>query len=155
MSVEVTTPHLLERQPQHCAVVREKVPMSELQAFFGRAFQVTMDAARVQGRTVVGPPFGAYFGMPTDTVDVAAGFPVDGPIAADGDVTAYTLPGGQAVELLRFGPYESLPEGYDQILTWMREEGLTPAEMMWESYLNEPQPDASETIQTMITWPVA
>ena len=86
-------PRFVELDKQHCAVIRERVPMDALQEFFGRAFASTMAAAGEQGRRVVGPPVGIYFGMPSDTVDVAAGFPVDAPIETDGAVVAHTLPG--------------------------------------------------------------
>lgn len=155
MDGQVVVPQLVTREPQACAVVRETVPMSELQGFFARAFGETMAVANRQGKQVVGPPFGLYFGMPTDTIDVAAGFPVEATIEAEGSVVPYELPGGRAVELVHMGPYDDLGQSYERLLTWMREQNLTPAEMMWESYLNEPRPDAPGATITVITWPVA
>lgn len=92
--------------------------------------------------------------MPSDTVDVAAGFPTDGPVAAEGSVTPYQLPGGRVVELVHMGSYDTLGESYERLLAWMRDQNLTPAPMMWESYLNEPQPDAPGATITLITCPV-
>lgn len=154
MSESAPTPRLVTRAPQDCAVVRETVPMAQLTKFFSRAFGATMAAATAQGRHIVGPPFGIYFGMPTDTVDVAAGFPVDAPIEAADAVTPYQLPGGEAVELLHLGPYDAMGESYDRLLAWMGKHHLTAAQVMWESYLNEPQSDHPEATQTLITWPV-
>jgi effector-binding domain-containing protein len=148
-------PQVVELVPQESAIVRETVPMDELPSFFSRAYQLTRASAASQGRQVVGPPFGIYFGMPSDTVDVAAGFPVDGPIEADGDVSPHQLPGGRAVELLHVGPYDSLQESYGRLSAWMGAQNLTPGEIMWESYLNEPQPDDPDSTRTMITWTIA
>ena len=36
----------------------------------------------------------------------------------------------------------------------MREQNVTPADVMWESYLNEPQPDDPDSAETLITWPI-
>lgn len=155
MDVSAPEPQVVELVPQECAIVRETVPMDELPAFFSRAFQRTMASAASQGRQVVGPPFGIYFGMPSGTVDVAAGFPVDGPIEADGDVSPHQLPGGRAAELLHIGSYDSLQESYGRLSAWMGAQNLAPGEIMWESYLNEPQPDDPDATRTMITWPVA
>ena len=152
---EPTEPHLVTREPQTCAVVREQVPMSELTDFFDRVFHRTMAAAAAQGRQVVGPPFAAYFGTPTDTVDVAGGFPVDAAIEPGGDVTSLELPGGRAVELLHVGTYDALAMSYGRMMAWMGQQGLAPGTFMWESYLTEPDPDAPESAQTLITMPVA
>jgi hypothetical protein len=37
----------------------------------------------------------------------------------------------------------------------MGRNNLTPSSVMWESYLNEPDPAHLESAQTLITWPVA
>ena len=148
-------PQLVTLDPTPAAVVRETVPMAVLTNFFSRAFHAVMAAAQEQGIPVVGPPFGMYYGMPSDTVDVAAGFPTAGPVQPTGSVTATTLPGGRAARVLHTGTYDSLGETYDPLMAWFQEQGLTPADVMWESYLNEPSPDAPEAAETLITWPVA
>jgi effector-binding domain-containing protein len=65
------------------------------------------------------------------------------------------LPGGRVVELVHVGSYESLRVGYDAVVEWMGRNNLTPSSVMWESYLNEPDPARLESAQTLITWPVA
>lgn len=150
-----TEPHQVTLEPQDCAVVRQTLPMSELKEFFARAFGLTMASAAKQGRQVVGPPFALYFGIPTDTVDVAGGFPVDASIDNDDAVVPYRLPGGPAVQLLHVGSYGSLGQAYERMVGWMRERNLRPADYMWESYLNEPPHDQPELAQTMIVWPIA
>lgn len=128
--------------------------MGELTAFFPRAFEASAAAAGQQGRRIVGPPFGLYFGMPSDTVDVAAGFPLDAQLGASGEVVAHTLPGGRAVEVLHVGSYDSLAQTYERLMGWMQERHLTPGDVMWESYLNEPDPTDPGSAQTLIVWPV-
>lgn len=154
MNDDKSKPHLVNREKQHAVVVREKVPMNQLPQFFGRVFGKTMGVAQAQGRQIIGPPFAVYFGMPTDTVDVAAGFPIDAPVEAADGTEPYELPGGQAVELLHVGTYESLSARYPELTDWMTEQKLTPAGIMWESYLNDPG-DNPEAAQTLVTWPVS
>ena len=67
---------MIKTSEQPTAVVRERVPMANLTEFFGRAFGAVMAAAQAQHASPTGPPFALYHGMPTDTVDVEAGFPV-------------------------------------------------------------------------------
>ena len=147
---------MTEHEEQVTAVVRERVPMSELPQFFGRALHQAMAAVRAQGRHPVGPPFSLYHGMPTDAVDVEAGFPVDGPITVVDGVTPGVLPGGTVAETLHVGPYESLGETYDAVLSYVKAQGLTPSSDMWEVYLSDPErePDPA-TWRTQVFWPVA
>jgi effector-binding domain-containing protein len=155
MSDYSTEPQIVILAPAHVAVVRETVPMSALTDFFSRAFHATMAATQAQGVPVVGPPFGMYFGMPSETVDVAAGFPTASPISpTDDGVTTTDLPGGRAVQVLHVGTYDSLEGTYARLMAWLGERGLQPADVMWESYLNEPDPTHPETSETLITWPL-
>jgi effector-binding domain-containing protein len=155
MAEPPTEPHVVTLNPQGCAVVRETVPVNDLPAFFARAFHLTAASISRQGRQVTGPPLGIYFGMPSDTVDVAAGFPVNAPIETDGAVVPQELPGGRVVQVLHVGSYDSLAQTYDRLSAWMREQRLPETGIMWESYLNEPQPDDPESTRTLITWTTA
>lgn len=151
-----STPSLVTLEPVVVAAVREAVPMGKLPAFFARAFHAAMEAARAQGVAVVGPPLGVYFGMPTETVDVAAGFPTAGPVAADeSGVAPVTLPGGRAAQVLHVGSYDSMEQTYGRLVSWLGEQGLAPGSVMWETYLSEATPEAPESMQTLITWPLA
>ena len=143
-------------EPQAAAVVRAEVPMEELRAVFDRGFAAVMRVARAQGVAIVGPPFGFYPRMPTDTVEVAVGFPVSGAVAPDGDVTPFELPGGRVVAGTHVGSYESLEATYRALTEWAAAEGHALAGRMWESYLTDPaaQPDPA-TWRTEITWPLA
>jgi len=147
-------PRLVTLDPQDYAVLRDRVAVGELPGFFSRAFHASAAAAAEQGREVTGPPVGIYHGMPAATIDVAAGFPVDAPVRAQGDVRPHRLPGGRAAQVVHMGDYRSLRQTYDRLFRWVRERNLAPARMMWESYLNEPQPEAPDATRTLVTWPL-
>lgn len=143
--------HLAE---QPVAVVRERVPMAELTDFFGRAFGTVMAAVQMQGASPAGPPFALYRGTPAETVDVEAGFPVAGGFTATGGVEAGTLPETDAFEAVHAGPYDTLQQTYAVIQQQIEAEGRTPANVMWEYYLTDPevQPDPQQW-QTRVIWP--
>lgn len=147
---------IVEHTEQPTAGVRAKVPMRELTAFFGRAFAQTSAALQAQGIPPVGPPFGKYYGTPTDVVDVEAGFPVAHAIEADGDVIPGWLPAGRVAEAVHVGPYDTMDKTYAEMTEYLAKAGLTPGAVMWESYLSDPaaQPDPA-TWRTSICWPVA
>src|SRR5690349_7260908 len=99
--------HLAE---QPVAVVRERVRMDELPAFFDRTFGSVMAAVQRQGATPAGPPFARYHGMPGETVDVEAGFPITGTFTTADGVLAGTLPETDALEAIHTGPYDALQQ---------------------------------------------
>lgn len=144
----------IEAQP--AAVVGAAVPQDELRLLFDRAFHEVIRVAGEQGRTITGPPFGFYPRLPTDTVEVAAGFPVSAPVTPDGDVTPMELPGGPVITGIHVGPYDGLAATYQELTQWAAAEGLAVADHVWESYLTDPsaEPDSSKW-RTLITWPLA
>ena len=137
------------------AVVSETVPVRDLPAFFGRAFDAAAAAAKSQGVEVVGQPFALYNGAPTDVIDVSGGFRVSAAIQPVGDVGPMELPGGRAVTTIYVGPYDMIESTYAKMHVWMSTKRLTPASRMWEVYLSDPmtEPDPSAW-RTQIVWPV-
>jgi effector-binding domain-containing protein len=149
------TPEIVELEPQEAIAVRGDVAIAELPQFFERAFHEAADAAGASGVQIVGPPFGFYPEMPTDTVAVEAGFPVSAPAETHGNAHRFVLPGGRAVQAIHVGPYDTMETTYRALQSWMVEQGLHPSVGMWECYLSDPQaePDPANW-QTRIIWPV-
>lgn len=87
--------------------------------------------------------------MPTETVDVTAGFPVEGWDGDGGEVTVGTRAEGRAVVTVHVGPYDTMAETYDALSRWCAGQGVTLASEMWEEYLSDPATDPS-TWQTRI-----
>lgn len=150
------TPSLITLVPTTVAVLREIVPMNALPPFFDRAFHVVPAVLGRQQIAITGPPLALYFGMPSDTVDVAAGFPSATAAAPEDGVSPFTLPGGRAARVLHRGSYDTLTTTYGALTEWLREQGLAPGSIMWESYLTEPTPGGDpKAMLTEITWPLA
>lgn len=151
----MTNIQMVERPEQTTAAVREQVPMAELADFFSRAFQAIMTALQEQGVQPVGAPFGKYYGQPGAMVDVEAGFPVSAPIAPLGNVIPGYLPGGRVVEATHIGPFDTMERTYAELEQYFAEAELTPGEVMWESYVTDPEtePDPAKW-HTQISWPI-
>jgi effector-binding domain-containing protein len=145
-----------ELQEQRAAVVREVVPLDAMPDFFGRSYHAIAAAVADQGLQVVGPPFAKYYGMPTDRVDVEAGFPVASSVAPVGSVQEGSLPAGRCYEAVHTGPYDTLEQTYNVVLARMAADGVQPSAVMWEYYLTDPgeEPDPAKW-QTRVCWPVA
>lgn len=144
----------VELEPQPIVGVHEVVPVDDLPGFFGRAFHAAAAALAEQGLEPAGPPVAVYGGMPTESVDVTAGFPVHGPVRVSGDLVVRDLPGGSVVQAVHVGPYDGLAQAYSEVMRWMGARHLTPVADMWEQYLNDPDSVASpQEYQTRIVIP--
>jgi effector-binding domain-containing protein len=140
---------------QVVATIRRVLPVADLGKFFEEAFGTVMGALPPAGGSIAGPPFGWYHGRPSDTVDVAAGFPVGGDVhAPDGGVVVQERPGGRAAVGIHVGPYDDLAATYGELEAWMTARSLVPRSDMWEEYLSEPTGDPA-TWQTRIVTPLA
>lgn len=148
---------LVEVPAQQVAVVRKTIQISELPGFYATVLGVVATAVANAGGRMAGAPFGWYHGMPTDVVDVAAGFPVsalaDGPL--EGEVVVLQRPACLAAAALHIGSFETLPETYKELEAWLRDRQLDRAEDAWEEYLSDPEtdPDPADW-QTRIVWPL-
>ena len=123
------------------AAVRATVPMSDLVGFFDTAYTRVAQAAAREGWPVVGAAVALYRGMPTDTVDLTAGFAVDAEVGASSDgVEVVELTGGPALTLTYTGAYEGLPEAWALVEEDRAELGVAGRGDFWEEYVTEPSP---------------
>lgn len=126
------------RAEQDVAVVCGRMTAQELPAFLGGAFGDVMATVAAQGRRITGMPFGRYVPVGDGGFEVEAGFPVDGPVAAQGRVEPGTLPGGPVLTTVHRGSYESVAGAYELLVRSVAESGGQPAGAPWECYLDEP-----------------
>ncbi|MDQ0425424.1 GyrI-like domain-containing protein [Cellulomonas iranensis] len=124
------------------AAVRGTVPTAGLPAFYDAAYRQVAQAVEREGWTIVGPAVGWYHGMPTGTVDLAAGFAVEGaaPGATSGDVTVVEQPGGAALVLTHTGPYDALPDAWARVEDDRVALGVDGRGDFWEEYVTDPEP---------------
>ena len=143
---------IIELEPQLTAALGEEVRLSKLPIFFGCAYPKVMAAIEEAGAQIIGPPFGFYPKMPTDSVLVEAGFATSTPVAS-GDVHSLMLPGGPAVSAVHVGPYETMEKTYTEMQKWVTSQGLEVGEAVVEYYLSDPEshPDP-KTWETRIVW---
>lgn len=142
---------LVELEPQPVAVMCSTQPAAGIGAFLGHAFGAVMQVIGAQGLAPSGIPFARYR-MAGDQFEIEAGFPVSGPVTADGDVEPSELPGGTAAQTMHVGAYDAVGAAYEALQAWLADNGWQPSGAPWEQYLDEPtvpQP------RTLVTFPCA
>jgi effector-binding domain-containing protein len=151
----MSEPEIVEMAERPTAVIRGVVPAEELPSFYDRSFPALFRAAQEQGVSPVSAAFGLYRGLPADTVDLEVGFVTDRPVRPDGDVVPSTLPAGRVARSVHAGGFEGLGASWEELRSWMHEEGLTPGPVFWEVYLTEPSPDMDPAdLRTELNWPI-
>ena len=139
--------------PRATAVVQATVPPRALPGFLSYAFAAVADVLARQGVDVTGPPLALYRSMSENIVDVEAGFPVAADVIPEDDVRPSSVPGGEAIETVHIGPYETLRDTYRDMAEWMERHGRHPCGPTWESYLTGPDDPAGP--ETLVVWPIA
>jgi effector-binding domain-containing protein len=152
---QTSAPVIIDSTPMTVAVVRQRVPMAEIVDFYDRVYGTVAGVIEAQDAAIAAPPVGIYFGQPSDTVDVAAGFPITGSIAASDGVESMEMPSRRIAQLLYTGAYDGLPGAYSTLADYIVAEGLRPGDVMWEQYLTDPTPEADpNAMQTLICWAI-
>ncbi|MGM7667110.1 GyrI-like domain-containing protein [Microbacterium sp. A93] len=123
-------------------------PMTNMREAFDSTFTALFPALSAQGIQPVGPGFSLHTRMPTDTVDMEIGIPVDRALAesvtegAGVTLRASRLPAGRVAIISHLGSYDGLGEAWGAFLQAVAEAGHQPALPFWEIYVTEPSPEA-------------
>lgn len=140
------------------AQVRRVVPTAELTSFYDTAYRDVVGAVDAAGGVVSGAAVGWYHGMPADTVDVAAGFEVEGlPLGPlSGEVEVVEIPGGPAFSGEHRGAYDGLPAAWGEVEAARAASGRAPRGDFWEEYVTEPSPGGDPAAnRTRLVLPLA
>lgn len=136
------------------AAVRATVPMSQLTEFYDTAYSRVTQAAGREGWTIAGSAFGWYQGKPTDTIDLAAGFPVEDAELGESSegVDVWELPGGDCLVLIHTGSYDGLPDAWERLEQDRASLGIDGRGDFWEEYVTDPAPggDPDVTITRLV-----
>jgi effector-binding domain-containing protein len=135
--------------------VREKVKYADIGPAMGRMFGEVAGYMTRKGLPMTGAPFCYYYSWADGSVDMEVGFPSSAKNKEDGRFHSFALPAVKAAFMKHVGPYDKLMESYQKMEKQMKEQGLRPADHMWEIYMNDPEKTAPAELVTELYWPVA
>jgi effector-binding domain-containing protein len=133
------TPQIVQTQEQQTAVIRFTIPREQIQAVMGPGIGELMETLAAQGVQPAGPVFSHHFRMDPETFDFEIGVPVASPITEAGRVKPGSLPATTVARTIYHGGYEGLASAWGEFDLWVEQQGLTPAESLWESYAAGPE----------------
>lgn len=145
-----TAPELVDLRPSLGIAIRERVPVSQLPAFFGAAFT---ELGALGGAQAAGPPFAIYHAFDREAVDVSAAMPLRAQVAATGRVVPIELAGGPAIQVTHVGPYDELSATYGAIEKWIADHHRQRAGAPREIYMTMPTVPATQQV-TLVVQPL-
>lgn len=151
--MEYTT-KLLELKSQPTLVMRAINPVEKLPQFFGAAYSAVMAYLSEMGESPTGMPFGKYYNLDMNALDVEAGFPVGRAFPDNDQIIASIIPAGLYISTLHVGSYDSIQPAYDALTEWSKSNGYEPSGVAYEYYLNDPSENPKIVPETEIRFPV-
>ena len=145
---------ILELEDQPTLSMRETQPVEKLPEFFGKAFGGVIAYLQELGEEPRGMPFGKYYNLDMNALDVEAGFPVTKVIPAKGEVNASSIPAGTFISTVHIGSYDSMEPAYDALKKWAKENGFETTGICYEYYLNDPSESPEIVAETEIRFPI-
>lgn len=144
-----------EIKPRPVIGIRKTIATSEIGDFIKSTFETVGPFFASNGMEMTGPPVAMYFETSESTVDMAAGAPVTSVTATSGDITELELPGGRVASAIYTGPYEGIPNAWDEFMQQLSAQDESGVEPCWEEYLTDPsqEPDSSKW-QTLMVQPL-
>jgi AraC family transcriptional regulator len=149
-------------------LVRRRVKRSGIAAAIGESLPHIFQYAQEHGIALAGHPFTRYVEVGAGLLTIEPGmrivgtrpasvFCVNGARTADGEgsVIEDVLPVGPAATTVHAGGYETLPDAYAALETWMESQSLRASGPPWESYVTDPSehPDPKNW-KTEVCWPI-
>ncbi len=135
----IEKPQVVQTKAQAVALLKLKVPRDEIQSVMGPGLQEVKAAVEKQGKSSTGPWFTHHLKMDPKVFDFEIGVPVASAIAPAGRVKPGELPAAKVARTVYSGPYEGLGDAWGEFEAWIKAQGLSPAQDLWEVYVTGPE----------------
>jgi effector-binding domain-containing protein len=135
----IETPEITQSAAQLTAYIPLTVPCAEICNVMGPGIQEVYATLAAQGIQPAGPWFTHHLKVPSDVFDFEICVPVSAPVTPSGRVLAGELRAARVARTVYHGPYEGMGAAWGEFMTWIEEQGLSPAGDLWEVYAVGPE----------------
>ncbi|MGZ5818640.1 MAG: GyrI-like domain-containing protein [Burkholderiaceae bacterium] len=134
----IDTPQITQTVAQLTAVIHLTIPRDEIRHVMGPGLKELMSTIVEQGIAPAGPWFSHHLKKPSEIFDFEISVPVSAPVTAAGRVKPSRLPAAKVARTIYHGHYEGLGDAWGELMAWVKTNGHTPAENLWECYVTDP-----------------
>lgn len=135
----IETPTITLSQAQDTALIRLTIPRPEIGKVMGPGLKEIMGALAAQGLSPAGPWLSHHLSFPPGRFDFEICVPVPRPVTAVGRVQPGRLEAMTVARTVLHGGYELLSSAWPELDAWIRAQGRTPKEELWEVYTTGPE----------------
>ncbi|MEL7561513.1 GyrI-like domain-containing protein [Dehalogenimonas sp. 4OHTPN] len=134
-------------------VIRKRTRVQDLPQLIGECYGKIAAYLGENHQLMSDIPFVAYHNMDMQDLDVEIGFPVAKPLPDNGDIKTAVIPPGLVVWCMYQGPYSELKTTYDEMASWIQNNGYNALGTAYECYFNGPE-YPEHLLLTKIMFPV-
>jgi effector-binding domain-containing protein len=145
---------VIDMQPQPTLAIRTRSTFHHLPKTISDGFATLRTSLRERDTTAAGPMYVKYVGKPAHEIEVEIGVAVGDAVLANGTTEPSSLPGCRAASCVHRGHYTDLPHAYTALEHWVAEQQLTPGDVAYELYLNDPEHTPPTAWLTRIAMPL-
>jgi hypothetical protein len=138
----IDLPAVVLVQTQPLALLHLTIPRADISQVMGPGLREVLAAIAAQGLRPAGPWLTHHLRFPPGRFDFELGVPVDAPFVAAGRVSPGERPAARVARTVLRGGYEGLGAAWQALDAWVRAQGHTPAEDLWEVYSKGPETGA-------------
>lgn len=132
-------PEQIQTLTQRTAVIRFKIPRSQIVEVMAPGIEELTAIVRGQGIAITGPWFSHHFRMDPEFFDFELGVPVAGRVRAEARVQSSSLPAARVARTIYRGGYEGLGAAWSEFNAWIEAQGFRTTPDLWERYLSGPE----------------
>lgn len=134
--------------------ITTRAPMDELAGALGKIYMSVIQYLQEIGENCSGPAFACYRNSDMSSLLFDAGYVVDKDIPEKGNMKMGTIPQCKVASHIHVGPYTGLPQKYEMLMQWAKDQGLEITGIGYEFYFNDPRTTPQKELRTEIAFPV-
>lgn len=145
---------ITEQSAQPVLSIRTRSSVENLPNLIGECYGKIMQYMGEIGIEPADAPFVAYYNMDMKDLDLEIGFPIAKPVEGKGDIIKSEIPAGKYMFMMYKGPYAEMENPYNEMMEFMKKEGLKSKGVAYEFYFNSPADVPEDELLTKIVFPV-
>ena len=132
---------MIQTPAQTTAIIRLKIPKAKIQQEMGPGLNELQSTVAAQGAAASGPWFTHHLKITAEAFDFEICVSVSKPVSPVGRVEASQRPSMKVAQTVYHGDFSGLADAWGALDAWIKAQGLTPADDLWECYLVGPESD--------------
>jgi effector-binding domain-containing protein len=135
-------------------MIRKVTPVQDMPSVLGQCYGEIIQYVKEIGAKEPLESFVIYYNMDMSNLEIDIGFTVHNKLPGRDHIKMSSIPGGKYAVALHEGPYDTLPNTYNELTEYVNEKEYEVENWVYEVYLNNPMDNPEEPPRTKIYFPL-